>query len=66
MWKGRQRTDQVGGKVIWRRRRQYDHPLWVVVVVSVAEILGIETSSSLTREDEKLQPTRAGVGGGLF
>lgn len=57
---------QVGGKVIWRRRRQCDQSLWAVVVVSVAEILGIETSSSLTREDEKLQPTRAGVGGSLF
>lgn len=47
--------DQVTRKVTWGKRRKHNQPLWVVLVVSVAELLGWESSSPLTKEGEKLQ-----------
>lgn len=40
-------------KVIWGRGK-HDQPLQIVVVVSVAEVLGVETSPPSAQEDEKL------------
>ena len=43
--------------MMWERKSKNDPPLWVVVV---ADVLGIETSSPPTQEDEKLQLTKVG------
>lgn len=40
-------------KVIWGRGK-HDQPLQIVVVVSVAEVLGVETSPPSAQEGEKL------------
>lgn len=47
--------DEVTRKVTWGRRSKHNQPLWVVLVVSVAELLGLESSSPLAKEGEKLQ-----------